>query len=120
MGSKYSKDYFRQRCESEPRLTELSEDAAIRLFEGMINSCRLDSDGDRIEFALLINDMLRQYGMRLRDLYPSYKEEIMPKDPDRGFIDYESLITTTYNFDWREELKDYLDTGLLVGRPIKQ
>lgn len=120
MGSKYDNDYFTKRCEAEPRMTELSDDAAIRLFGGMINSCRLDSRGDEIVFALLINDMLRNYSTPLRDLLPVYKERCMPKDPNGCSIDYESLLTNTYNFDWRNELKDYLDTGLLVGRPIKQ
>ena len=121
MGSKAKNgEYFRQRVMAEPRLTDISDDAAIRLFEGMINSCRIDSDGDKIQFALLVNDMLKRYNLRLRDLYPVYRERIMPKDPNGAFIDYESLVSNTYNFDWREELKDYLDTGLLRGRPIKQ
>ena len=113
-------EYFYQRAMTEPRLTDISDDAAIRLFEGMIYSCKLDSNGDKVQFALLVNDMLKRYNLRLRDLYPVYKERVMPKDPNGAFIDYETLINTNYNFDWREELKDYLDTGLLRGRLIKQ
>lgn len=113
MGSKYSGDYFAKRCEAEPRMTELSDDAAIRLFEGMINSCRLDSDGDEITFALLVNDMLRSYSTPLRDLSPVYKERCMPEDPNGYSIDYESLLTNTYNFNWKEELRDYIDIGLI-------
>lgn len=120
MGSKYSGDYFRMRCEAEPRMTELSDEGVINLLEGMINSCRLDANGDEIVFALLVNDMLRSYSLSLEDLLESPQVWEKPKDPNGSFIDYESLLTNTYNFDWRNELKDYLDTGLLIGRKIKQ
>ena len=64
--------------------------------------------------------MLRKYSLSLKDLYETPRTRDMPKDPNGCSIDYESLLTNTYNFDWRNELKDYLDTGLLVGRKIKQ
>lgn len=120
MRCKDKDSYFRQRCETEPRLTELSDEGAINLLVGMINSCRLEACGDEITFARLVNNMLRSYSTPLRDLSPVYKERYMPKDPNGYSIDYESLLTNTYNFDWRYELKEYLDTGLLVGRKIKQ
>ena len=120
MGSKHNDDYFIKRCEAEPRMTDLSDEGAINLLEGMINSCRLDAQGDEITFALLVNDMLRKYSLSLKDLYETPRTRDMPKDPNGYSIDYESLLTNTYNFDWRNELKDYLDTGLLVGRKIKQ
>lgn len=119
MRCKDKDSYFRQRCETEPRLTELSDEGAINLLVGMINSCRLEACGDEITFARLVNNMLRSYSTPLRDLSPVYKERYMPKDPNGYSIDYESLLTNTYNFDWRYELRDYLDTGLLVGRKIK-
>ena len=120
MGSKHNDDYFIKRCEAEPRMTELSDEGAINLLEGMINSCRLEAQGDEIVFALLVNDMMRNYSFSLMDLFVRPQVWEKPKDPNGYSIDYESLLTNTYNFDWRNELKDYLDTGLLVGRKIKQ
>lgn len=120
MGSKHNDDYFIKRCEAEPRMTELSDEGAINLMEGMINSCRLDARGDEITFALLLKGMLRKYSLSLKDLYEIPRTREMPKDPNGYSIDYESLLTNTYNFDWRNELEDYLDTGLLVGRKIKR
>ena len=118
MGSKYSDDYFAKRCEAEPRMTELSDEAAIRLLEGMINSCRLDSDGDEFTFYLLVNDILRNYSLTLKDLFETPQTREMPKDPNGYSIDYDSLLTNRCNFDWKEELYDYLDCGLLKGRTV--
>lgn len=114
MGSKYSGDYFRMRCEAEPRLTELSDDAAIRLLEGMVYSCRQDSCGDKIEFMRLVNDMLRRYSITIRDLYPEVKDTAMPKDPNGDDIDYDSLFTNCVNYDWRHELDIYIEGRLLA------
>ena len=106
-------EYFYQRALAEPRMTNLSDEAAVTLFLAMINSAKLDSKGDKITFYYLVNDLLRHYRLTIKDLYAPYEESILPKDPMGSSINYESLLTNKVNYNWKEELEYYLDCGLI-------